>query len=104
MADAPAKTSPAASSPFLRGNWAPLHDGDTPEAGLPAHVSAGTLPADLRGSFLRVGPSPSPSMLRRPGFDARTCVAYRACCARRASSKFAVKRHRERWRKAVPAS
>ena len=51
----------ATSSPFLSGCWLPASP--TAPSGSPATLCLGTIPHDLRGSFLRIGPNPSPRTL-----------------------------------------
>lgn len=50
------KRAHASTSPFLRGNWAPVLTNLAPQ---PCRVTSGALPPSLRGSFLRIGPNPS---------------------------------------------
>ena len=49
-------------NPFLSGNWSPL-DNVTTRDGISCTLHSGTVPRDILGSFVRVGPNPSPTQL-----------------------------------------
>lgn len=54
----PLERAEAMRHPMLSGNWAPVSD-ETRAEGVPVDVVQGTLPADIDGVFLRIGPNSS---------------------------------------------